>query len=428
MTATETTTSQPLDEYREQMRAWLKANLEPTDNPMGQFGGGRSGATHMSWELLVPERALQAKIYEAGYAGISWPKEYGGQGLTDAHESIWADESSGYRLPRLGVAGGTTFGVCAPTMLAHASPEYLKRHVVPMLRGEELFCQFFSEPGAGSDLAGVTTRADRDGDRWVLNGSKIWSSGAAFADWGMCLARTNWDAPKHRGLTWFAVKIDQPGVTVQPIKEINGSSEFCQEFFDDVQLSDEDVIGEVNNGWRVAQTMLVFERGAGRAGSDRTPRGPGRLAPDLVGLATRLGREAEPTVRQLIAQAHINDYAQRQLTSRIAGHLRKGGPNSGVAAYGKLASGTLGAARARMAVEIGGASALTWEPGDEKGASTAVTYLNGRLGGIAGGTNEVQRNGIGERVLGLPREPAFDIHKPFREVVRDAANWTGNES
>ncbi len=426
MTATQTDETISLDEFREKARTWAAANLEPRDHS-APGPGSRSAANHPTWEALAVERQLQAKIYEAGFAGIAWPVEYGGQGLTPEHDSIWVEESAEYTLPNLGVAGGTTFGVCAPTMLAHASTEFMRRHGPEILRGNELFCQFFSEPGAGSDLAGVTTRADRDGERWILNGSKIWTSGAAFADWGMCLARTDWDAPKHRGLTWFAVKIDQPGVTVQPIREINGSMEFCQEFFDDVQLSEDDVIGDVNQGWRVAQTMLVFERGAGRAGSERAPQGPGRLAPDLVSLAEKFDREQIPTVRQLIAQAHINDYASRQLASRIAGHIKKGGANSGIAAYGKLAQGTLGAARSRMAIEIGGANSLVWQEGDTNGSATAVTYLNGRLGGIAGGTNEVQRNGIGERVLGLPREPAFDIHKPFREVVRDAANWTGNE-
>jgi alkylation response protein AidB-like acyl-CoA dehydrogenase len=417
-------TAVSVDDFRQEARSWIATNLERRD-PSAPVRV-RGGSHHRTREDQESERILQAMIYEAGYAGITWPTEFGGQGLTDAHESAWAAESAGYRLPDFGVVGGTTFGVCAPTMLAHARPDYLDRHVTPILRGEELFCQFFSEPGAGSDLAGVTTRADRDGDRWILNGSKIWSSGAAFADWGMCLARTDWDAPKHRGLTWFAVRIDQPGVTVQPIREINGSSEFCQEFFDDVELSDDDVIGDVNNGWRVAQTMLVFERGAGR-GNERGPVGPGALAPDLVALAGRTGRSGVPWVRQQIAQAHINDFAARQLAGRIAGHMRKGGPNSGIAAYGKLANGTLRAARARMAIEIGGASSLAWQPGDEDGSMNAVTYLNGRMTGIAGGTNEVQRNGIGERVLGLPREPAFDIHKPFREVVRDAANWP-NES
>ena len=179
-------------------------------------------------------------MYEAGYAGITWPKEYGGQGLHPAYERAFAQEARGYVLPDLGIAGGATLGVCGPTMVAHASPAFLAREVPRMLSGDAIVAQFFSDPDAGSDLAGVRTQAVRDGDRWILNGSKIWSSGAYYADYGMCLARTNWDVPKHRGLTWFLVPTDAPGVTVERIRQINGNSEFCQEFFNDVELSDDD--------------------------------------------------------------------------------------------------------------------------------------------------------------------------------------------
>jgi alkylation response protein AidB-like acyl-CoA dehydrogenase len=233
--------------------------------------------------------------------------------------------------------------------------------------------------------------------------------------------------PKHRGLTWFGVKVDLPGVTVQPVREINGDAEFCQEFFDDVRLSEADVIGEVNRGWTVAQTMLVFERGGSDSGEVRPrPTRPKGLAPDLVALARRAGRDKEPYVRQQVARAHINDFAAAQLARRVGGLIRTGRGNpAGVASYGKLATGTFGALRARIGMEIGRGGALVWEPGQLDGMAPSVTYLNGRLGGIAGGTNEMQRNGIGERVLDLPREPSFDTNRPFNEVVRAAANWTG---
>ncbi len=161
--------------------------------PLRVRGGG-----HRTREDFLPERALQKKIYEAGYAGISWPKEYGGQGLTQEHARVFAEEARSFEMPDLGHAGGTTFGACAQTMLRHGSPEFLARHVPRMLAGDELFVQLFSEPSAGSDLAGITTRAVQDGESWVLTGSKVWTSGAAYADYGMCLARTDFDAPKHR--------------------------------------------------------------------------------------------------------------------------------------------------------------------------------------------------------------------------------------
>lgn len=418
-----TATGESLDAFRAQARAWLAANLERRDPAAA---GRLRGMDHKTKEGIEAERAIQRKLFEGGYAGITWPTDYGGQGLTAAHQRAFDEEARDYRLPDFGVAGGTTFGVCARTMLAHASPAFLARHIPRILRGEELWVQFFSEPGAGSDLAGITTRATRDGDRWILNGSKIWSSGAYYADYGMCLARTNWDVPKHRGLTWFAVKIDQPGVTVQPVREINGDAEFCQEFFDDVELTDDDVIGEVDHGWTVAQTMLVFERGAGAESPPRTPPVPGPLAPDLVALARRLGRAKDPVARQAIARAHVNDFVQAQLGRRIGGLIRAGaGDGAGLASYGKLAAGTMGALRARLAMEIGRGGALVWDEGDVAGMTPALNYLNGRIMAIAGGTNEMQRNGIGERVLGLPREPSFDVDKPFNEVVRNAASWTG---
>ena len=411
-----------LDDYRAKAREWLEANLQRRE---GAATARPRGVDHKTVEGIAEQRAIQRKLFDGGYAGITWPAAYGGQGLTPAHERVFAEEARSFVLPDFGVAGGTTFGVCARTMLAHASPEFLGRHVPKILSGEELWVQFFSEPGAGSDLAGVITRATRDGDQWVLNGSKIWSSGAFYADYGMCLARTDWDVPKHRGLTWFGVKIDTPGVTVQPVREINGDAEFCQEFFDDVHVSNDEVIGEVNQGWTVTQTLLVFERGATGEEAPR-PQGRRTLAPDLVELARLTGRTGDPHVRQQIARAHVNDFAVMQLGRRIVGLIRAGkGDPAGIASYGKLSRGTFDPLRARIAMDVGRGAALVWERGDIEGMKTAIGYLNGRIMSIAGGTNEMQRNGIGERVLGLPREPSFDSNRPFNEVVRNAADWSG---
>lgn len=413
-----------IEQFRQEARSWLESNMARRDpaRPLVRL----RGMDHKTVEGIEKERALQRRLYEGGFAGISFPREYGGRGLSLAHERAFNEEAADFVMPDFGIAGGTTFGVCCRTMLAHASPDFLGRHIPRILAGEELWVQFFSEPEAGSDLAGIRTRAVRDGDRWILNGAKIWSSGAYYADWGMCLARTNWEVPKHRGLTWFAVRIAAKGVTVQPIIEINGDAEFCQEFFDDVELTDEDVIGDVDQGWRVAQTMLVFERGGGGSSLPVTEASR-QLAPDLVSLAKRVGNEQDPTVRQMIARAHINDFAQGQLGTRIAARLRQGGgvDPGGVAAYGKLAAGTLSPIRSRIAMQIGGPEALLWEHGDVQGMAPSINYLNSRVMSIAGGTNEMQRNAIGERVLRLPREPSFDSNKPFNEVIRDSRNWNG---
>jgi alkylation response protein AidB-like acyl-CoA dehydrogenase len=409
-----------IDQFREEARAWIRANLEPrtTEQTRRAFMRG------MTLEEVAEARALQGRLFEGGYAGISFPAEYGGRGLTAAHERAFREEAAGYVTPDLGVAGNVTFGPIARSLLAHASPSFLERHIPKILSGEEIWCQFYSEPEAGSDLGGIRTRATRDGDRWVINGSKIWTSGGYYADWAMCLARTDWDVPKHRGLTWFAVPTDAAGLEMRQITQINGSAEFCEEFLDDVIVTNEDVIGEVNRGWAVTQTMLVYERGAGESGV--SPFEPRELAPDLVELARRVGRTDDPMARQAIARAHINDYAQYHLGRRISARLRGSTtPDHAVAAYSKLAAGTFTPIRARLALQVGGTEAVAWTPDDDDGKRAAVNYLNSRIIAIAAGTNEMQRNGIGERVLGLPREPSFDSTKPFNEVLRNAQSWSG---
>jgi alkylation response protein AidB-like acyl-CoA dehydrogenase len=218
-------------------------------------------------------------------------------------------------------------------------------------------------------------------------------------------------------------------VTVQPIRQINGDAEFCQEFFDEVELSDEDVIGDVDEGWSTARTMLIFERGGGERAGVAAARHSRRLAPDLVELARRVDRQRDPSVRQLIARAHVNDWVRSELLTRVALLTRaRAADPAGIAAYGKLASGVFSAERARIGMEIGRSAAVAWSDEESEAANASVNYLNGRMSGIAGGTNEVQRNGIGERVLDLPREPSFDTDRPFSEVVRRSARWTGSPS
>jgi len=413
-----------LEEYRRQARAWIAANLERDDGPAVSL----TDNVDKSEADIAIQRQVQRALYEAGYAGISWPAACGGQGLPQEYEDAFNAEARGYRLPDFGVAGATSFGVCAKTMLAHGSPAFLSRHIPRMLAGDELFVQFFSDPEAGSDLAGVRTQAVRDGDRWILNGSKIWSSGAYYADYGMCLARTNWDAPKHRGLTWFAVPVRAKGVTVRRIRQVNGNAEFCQEFFDDVELTDDDVIGTVNDGWTVAQTMLLFERGGG-GNLGRQRQGDARaLPPDLLALAGARGKLDDPHARDVIARAHVDDIARAQLSRRIRS-LMRASPRlaAGLAAYGKLAAGTFDPIRANLALDLAD-GAIAWPDPGSAIAHAATDLLNSRFLAIAGGTVQMQLNGIGERVLGLPREPSFDSDKPFRQVVRDARNWSGKVS
>lgn len=417
---TDTTVS--FEDFRAEARAWVAEHLQRREPgrfvPMGNLD--------VSPEQVAASRVIQRTLFDGGYAGISYPVEYGGRGLTAAHERAFREESRGYVLPEFGGAGKVMFTAIGRSMLAHATPELLHRHIPPLLSGEHLWCQFYSEPEAGSDLAGIRTTATRDGDHWVIRGSKIWSTGAHHADWAMCLARTDWDAPKHRGLTWFAVPTNAPGVTVRPIRQIAGDAEFCEAFLDDVVVPADAMIGDLHQGWSVAQTMLVYERGGGESGTVMVE--PRNLAPDLVDLAGRVGRLEDPEVRQAIARAHANDFALYHLGRRISARIQgSANPQPGLAAYAKLAIGVFGPQRGRAAMEIGGSEALLWDEGEAMPTHT-VGYLNARQMAIAAGTNEVQRNGIGERVLGLPREPSFDSNKPFSEVVRDARSWNGKVS
>ncbi len=408
-----------LDAYRADARAWVAANLPRRDGPMLRT------AHEITPEQLAEDRARQRAVHEAGYIGITLPTEYGGQGLTSAHQRIWQEESAGYAVPLPGgMAGAVTMTIVLPTLLAHAS-EVQKRDWIPkILRGDELWCQLLSEPGAGSDLAGILTRATRDGETWVLDGTKVWSSGAQAADFGICLARTDWDAPKHRGLTWFKVPLADPAVTVRPIREINGSAEFCEEFLDGVAVGDDMVIGPVDGGWTVANTMLNAERSGGAA-SGHAPARRGRrgLAPDLVALAEERGLAEDGATRQLVARAHIGDWLQGQLLTRVGTALMAGKANPASVSLVKLRTGVHDPARAAIAMEIAGRNGVAWPPADEGAGAPAVNFLNGRIMSIAGGSNEIQRNIISERLLGLPREPSVDSDKPFREVLRDAKSW-----
>ncbi|MCW2526806.1 MAG: acyl-CoA dehydrogenase protein [Pseudonocardiales bacterium] len=409
-----------IDTFEADARRWLGDNLAA--RPPHSKRTAR-GLIHRTVEDIATQRALQKKLYTAGYAGISWPIEYGGQGLTGEHQAAFDRAAESFQLPDLGIAGVVTIEVCAKTILRHGDEAAKRRHIPRMLSGDELWVEFFSEPGAGSDLAGVTTTAERVDDGWQLNGVKVWSSGAYFADFGLCLARTDWDVPKHQGLTWFAVPTSAPGVTVEPLREITGDVEFCRETFDDVLLADDARIGPVGAGWTIAGTVLALEREASSGGlTGRSAIGePGPFAPDLVEQARRAGRLDDQHVRTLIARAHTDDYALRLLGGRLNELMEAGHPaGPALVSYAKLAAGTIEPNRARAALEVGGSAAIAWPAGDHDALTYSLDYLNSRVTSIAGGTNEIQRGAIGERVLGLPREPAADRGKTFREIVDGA--------
>lgn len=408
-----------VDTFRAEARAWLAEHLPE------RRGGARRDAHETTSEELAADRARQRALYDAGFVGITVPTTYGGRGLSPAHQRAFDQEAARYDLPAPGgIASHVTLGIVLPTLLAHASEEQKRDWVPKILRGDELWVQLLSEPGAGSDLAGVLTRAERDGDTWVLTGTKVWSSGALHADVGICLARTNWDVPKHKGLTWFKVPLRDPAVTVRPVREINGGAEFCEEFLDGVAVGTDAVIGDVDAGWPIANTMLAFERGAAGGSTGTAPGADGRrrLAPDLVALAEGAGRAGDGAVRQLVAEGHIADLLQGLLAKRVVERMLAGEADPSSASLIKLGYGLVNPARARLAMEVAGAAGVAWAPGSEDDTA-ALAFLNGRIMSIAGGSNQIQRNIISERLLGLPREPSVDGDRAFRDVLRDAKEW-----
>ena len=318
MTTTDTT--EDLEAFRLRARSWLAEHMPPL--PVAAAG---------PWmpedDDGVRARELQRLLWDGGFAGICFPREYGGLGLTRAHQQAFTEESAPYEMPIL--FNVPTFTILAPTILDFGTEEQKRRHLPAILKGDELWVQFLSEPSGGSDLAGLITRATRDGDVFLLNGSKIWSSGAFRADYALCLARTNWQAPKHRGLTMFIVKIHQPGIEVQQIKMVNGVNEFCQEFFDDVHIPVEDVLGAIDDGWTVASRLLFHERDAVGGGSPYASGGigPGTRSGPRTTWRTwpgRPGRADDPRIRQLVGEARVNDVVQQQLIARVTEGLSTG--------------------------------------------------------------------------------------------------------
>lgn len=394
-----------LDDFRMEARAWLAANME--------FKAGLPSPTDRE------DRRLQAKLAEGGYAGIPFPSEYGGQGLTVQHQAVFYEEADPYRLP---VGLRVSQAMIAPTLLDCASPDFLKVHLPRIFRGEEKWIQLLSEPAAGSDLPAVLTRATCDGDNWIINGSKIWSTDASVADYGLCLARTDFDEPKHSGLTMFALPLRAPGVTVHRIAKSDGDdSEFCQEFFDDVPLPPDAVIGAVGGGWKVAQQLLFHERnttGGVGYGVGLHPRTKESVnVTDLIDALDDTGRSITDLDRHLLAEAYINSVVQDELGERIMTGYRSGELQGPWGSLLKLGAGMRNQRRAAIAVELMGPAGVVWE-GESDIGPVGSQWLNAMVVSVAGGTNEMQRNTISERLLGLPREHMPDRNIPFREVLR----------
>jgi alkylation response protein AidB-like acyl-CoA dehydrogenase len=402
--------------YREKVQAFLAEHLPADWHGIGALDKAAAEAFATEWRNT---------LFENGYLAVSWPKEYGGQDLSPLEQVIIAEEFA-----RAGVPSGgpnDVFGIqmVGNTIIQWGSEEQ-KRHFLPrILSGEDKWCQGYSEPNAGSDLGNLGCRAELDGDEWVINGQKIWTSAGHLANWIFVLTRTDATAPKHRGITFLLCPMDQPGVEVRPIAMISGESEFNEVFFTDARTPKEHVIGQVNGGWAVAMTLLGFERGEAAAVL------PIRFKTELdrlFALAQKYGKADDPIIRQRLAWCYSKVEIMRYLGMRTLTQWLQGGHPGAEASISKLNWSEYHCKVTELSMDIMGLDGLTPsgrppasafqtdEPGAPNStASWAGTFLNARAGTIYAGTSQVQRNIIGELVLGLPKEPKADTG-PWNEL------------
>ena len=396
------------EQFEADALAFLDANAERRPEETFVWGQGSDNVSlfpertpEQELANLAAARAWAQQVFDAGFGWITGPTEYGGRGLSSDYQRIWGRVSSDYQTPSLSIYG-IGLGMVAPTILAHATDEVKDAYLRKLWRGDLVACQLFSEPSSGSDLASLQTRAVKDGDEWIINGQKVWTSGAQVSDIGEIICRTDPDLPKHRGLTGFVVDMHAPGVEVRPLRQMSGGASFNEVFFTDVRVPESHLLGEVNGGWTVALTTLMNERAAigGGEGGVGLP-----ASARLVELARVTGTDTDPLVRQQLAQIIINErvsgYTNRRAMAKIAAGQLPGPEMS----LGKMAltanmirtyealSSMLGP---KLVVDTGAWGTYAWNQ-----------YLLGVPGmRIAGGSDEVLRNIIGERVLGLPKDPA----------------------
>jgi alkylation response protein AidB-like acyl-CoA dehydrogenase len=380
--------SADLNRFVADAQVWLEANA-PRKGSDEDFTIGRERA------FVDGARRWQKQLYTAGWAGLTWPKEHGGLGLSAAFDVAFRRLQAKFGASTAPLEVG--LGMVAPTLMVHGSAAQKARHLPALLGGEEVWCQMFSEPGAGSDLAGLSTRAQRGSGGWIIQGQKVWTSYARFADYAALLARSDPDRPKHRGITFFLLDMRSPGIEIRPIRQINGAAEFNQVFLNDVEVPDEAVLGTVNEGWGVATTLLGNERGL--TGDDWLD------AEELAELARRRYVDRDPSVRQGIARVFIEREILRYLDMRIQERLRRAEPIGALASIVNLVLAQhLGSASDVASLVLGPAmvAASGVDPAEDGWAFQLLTAPCVR---IASGTDEIQRSILGERTLGLPREP-----------------------
>lgn len=392
---------------RDEVRAWLAANWKGLPKP--EPGPGGAG-----WTVSPEHKAWLAKVVEGRWAAPRWPAEWFGRGLSNAQAKIVEREFAAVGAPG---AGQDRTNLWANTLLACGTEALKQKLIGPLLRQEVGMCLLYSEPGAGSDLAGIRTKAERVGDHYVVTGQKVWTSGAATADYGMLIARTDWDVPKHKGISFIFLPMKQPGVEVRPLRQITDESHFNEVFITEAKAPVENLLKSEGEGWGVLQTALAYERSVMGEGA----RGPRSGAPEskteepLIALAREAGRLSDPLLRQDLAKVIAYKRLNALNTARAKADLAQG-TSSPVMSLGKLAMSRILHEEARVRADILGAGSLLEGPDHPRAEDANFLALNAYFTSIGGGTDQIQRNIIGERVLGLPKEPEVDRDIPFRQV------------
>ncbi len=399
-----------LDDFVADAKRFLDANAEPRSEQKFAWGEGpdRVGILDEKTpdeevEELRSAKDWKAREFDAGFGWITGPEEYGGRALGGDYQRAYTETQSNYAIPSV-APFSVGLGMVAPTILAHAIPEVKERYLRSLYRGDLVACQLFSEPAAGSDLAGIQTRAIRDGEEWVISGQKVWTSGAQQSDLGEIITRTSVDKPKHKGLTMLLVDMKAPGVTVRPLRQMTGGASFNEVFFDEVRVHDSHRLGDVDEGWTVALTTLMNERAAIGGGLGNRATSLTRF----VELARYLGQEDHPLVRQQLADSYVKLQVARYTNQRAMAKIRAGqlpGPEMSIAKlsmtqnFQRLADMLSGMLGPRITADTGEWGTYAW--------GELVLGVPGMR--VAGGTDEVMRNIVGERVLGLPKEPRANV-------------------
>lgn len=397
--------------FRAEVRTWLDANAKKRTKREISADDMENGAANE----MAASKAWQKTKAEAGYARITWPKGMGGIGGTPMQSIIFGQEEAKYDVPT-GGPFGIGLGMCIPTLMTYGSEESKKRYVWPAVQGDEIWCQLFSEPAGGSDVANLRTRAEKNGDTWTINGSKIWTTGAQFSDYGIILTRTDPNVPKHKGLTMFYLSMKSPGVDIRPIKQASGGSGFNEIFFTDVKIPDSQRLGDVGNGWTVALTTLMHERLAVGGG-----QGGGLDVPQLMQLARQLELEDGPAiknaaVREKIADWYVRSAGLRYTTFRTMTALSRGQQPGPEASIAKIVVASKLQDLSAFAMDLEGEAGILQGPDAPMHGMFQGGWLSAPGLRIAGGTDEILRNIIAERVLGLPQDIRVDKDVPFNKI------------